>query len=171
MDELEAAGLDARLVNPGEAKRLMGGRNKTDKLDARGLALMLRNGTLPEVWIPPAELRDLRGLMRGRLAMRGHTTVLKNRIQAALKRYGTLGGEAGGDLFAKKQRLRLSLAIGRLPEKTRRLPGVGEILGATIHLEIGEVSRKRIDSRMRPLCLRPRTGKRESESGPLRPSV
>jgi len=119
MDELEAAGLDARLVNPLEAKRQIGGRNKTDKLDARGLAILLRNGTLPEVWIPPGELRDLRGLMRGRLAMRSHTTVLKNRIHAAIKRYGTLDGEAVSDLFAKKQRLRLSLAIGRLPEETR----------------------------------------------------
>jgi transposase len=179
MDELEAAGLDARLVNPLEAKRRIGGRNKTDKLDARGLAILLRNGTLPEVWIPPAELRDLRGLMRARLALRSHTTVLKNRIQAALRRYGALDGEPASDLFAKKQRLRLSLAIGRLPEETRRatlhewelldeveghigelevrirerigcvgwvrllksLPGVGEILGATIHLEIGDVNR------------------------------
>ena len=179
MDELEAAGLDARLVNPLEAKRRIGGRNKTDRLDARGLAILLRNGTLPEVWIPPAELRDLRGLMRARLAFRSHTTVLKNRIHAALKRYGTLDAEGASDLFAKKQRLRLSLAIGRLPEETRRaslhewelldeverhigelevrirerigcvgwvrllksLPGVGEILGATIHLEIGDVNR------------------------------
>ena len=179
MDELEAAGLDARLVNPLEAKRRIGGRNKTDKLDARGLAILLRNGTLPEVWIPPAELRDLRGLMRCRLAMRSHTTVLKNRIHAALKRYGALDGGVVSDLFGKEQRLRLSMAIGGLPEETRRaslhewelldeverhigelearirarigrigwvrllksLPGVGEILGATIHLEIGDVNR------------------------------
>jgi len=179
VDELEAAGLDARLVNPLEAKKRMGGRNKTDELDARGLALLLRSGTLPEVWIPPAGLRDLRGLMRTRLAMRSHTTVLKNRIHAALRRYGTMESTGPADLFTKKNRLLLSVAIGRLPEETRRptlhewelldvidrhigelearirlrigqlgwvrllksLPGVGEILGATIHLEIGEVKR------------------------------
>ena len=89
MDELEKAGLDARLVNPLEAKHRMGGKNKTDKLDAQGLAILLRNGTLPEVWIPPAGLRDLRDLMRTRLATRSHTTVFKNRIHAALRRYGT----------------------------------------------------------------------------------
>lgn len=180
MDELEAAGLDARLVNPLEAKRRIGGRNKTDKLDARGLAILLRNGTLPEVWIPPAALRDLRGLMRARLATRRHTTVLKNRIQAALRRYGTLRDESPArDLFTKKNRLMLSVAVGRLPEQTRvatvhewelldiverhigelearirssigcvgwvrllkSMPGVGEILGCTIHLEIGDVQR------------------------------
>ena len=180
MDELEAAGLDARLANPLEAKRRMGGRNKTDPIDARGLAILLRNGTLPEVWVPPAQLRDLRGLMRTRLAFRSHTTCVKNRIHAAIRRYGTLNGEpVVSDLFAKKSRIRLSVAIGRMPEETRRatiqewelldqlerhigelevrirerigcigwvrllksLPGVGEILGATIHLEIGDVKR------------------------------
>lgn len=179
MDELEKAGLDARLVNPLEAKHRMGGKNKTDKLDARGLAVLLRNGTLPEVWIPPAELRDLRGLMRTRLATRSHTTVLKNRIHAALRRYGVMAGESSVNLFSKANRFRLAVAIGKLPEETRRatlheweildlienhigelevrirqrigklgwvrllksLPGVAEILGATIHLEIGDIAR------------------------------
>jgi len=179
LDELEAAGMDARLVNPLEAKRRMGGKNKTDKLDARGLAILLRNGTLPEVWVPPSELRDLRGLMRARLALRSHTTVLKNRLHAAIRRYGTLDGEPPSDLFGQRSRRRLALAIGRLPEETRTaawhecelldeverhigelevrirtrigcigwvrllktLPGVGEILGATMHLEIGDVRR------------------------------
>lgn len=179
MDELEAAGLDARLVNPLEAKHRMGGKNKTDKLDAQGLAILLRSGTLPEVWVPPADLRDLRGLMRTRLATREQTTVLKNRIRAALRRYGVMKDEQPVDLFTKKNRLTLSVAIGRLPEETRRatlheweildlidkhigelevrirekigrlgwvrllksIPGVGEILGATIHLEIGDVRR------------------------------
>jgi transposase len=66
VDRLEEAGLDVRLVHPLEAKKRMGGRNKTDAIDAAGLAMLLRNGTLPEVWIPPAGLRDLRGLLRTR---------------------------------------------------------------------------------------------------------
>ena len=170
LDELEVAGLDARLVNPLEAKRRMGGKNKTDKLDAKGLAILCRNGILAEVWIPPAELRDLRGLIRARLSLRSQTTVLKNQIHAALGRYGTLTGEPPSDLFGKKSRLRLSLTIGDTPPETRMaalhewelldvvdglsakwkrasgsgsgasggvrllktMPGVGEILGATI---------------------------------------
>ena len=113
--------MDARLANPLEAKRRMGGRNKTDPIDARGLAILLRNGALPEVWVPPAQLRDLRGLMRTRLAFRSHTTCVNNRIHAAIRRYGTLNGEpVVSDLFAKKSRVRLSVAIGRMPEETRR---------------------------------------------------
>ena len=56
VDEMERSGHSPRLCNPLEAKRRMGLTNKTDKLDARGLAILLRNDTLPEVWIPPGEL-------------------------------------------------------------------------------------------------------------------
>ena len=47
VDRLEQAGLDVRLVNPLEAKKRMAGRHKTDPRDAAGLAMLLRNGTLP----------------------------------------------------------------------------------------------------------------------------
>ena len=47
VDELQAAGLDARLVNPLEAKKRMPGTKKTAPQDAGGLAMLLRNGTLP----------------------------------------------------------------------------------------------------------------------------
>lgn len=40
-----------------EVKKRIGGAHKTDTVDERGLALLLRNGTLPEVWIPPAGVR------------------------------------------------------------------------------------------------------------------
>ncbi len=62
VDEMEQSGHRPKLCNPLEAKRRMGLTNKTDKLDAKGLAILLRNGTLPEVWIPPRELRDQREL-------------------------------------------------------------------------------------------------------------
>lgn len=64
VDEMERAGHRPKLANPFEAKRCMALTKKTDKLDARGLAILLHNGTLPEVWIPPSELRDQRELLR-----------------------------------------------------------------------------------------------------------
>jgi transposase len=91
--------------------------------------MLLRNGTLPEVWIPPAKLRDLRGLMRTRLALRHHTTTLKNRIHGAIRRYGQWQpGEAlnertrhslcARNLFAGRGRVQLSVYLGGLPEQT-----------------------------------------------------
>ena len=51
----------------------MGLTNKTDKLDAKGLAILLRDGTLPEVLIPPSQLHDQRDLLRLRVSLVGCT--------------------------------------------------------------------------------------------------
>jgi len=64
VDEIEQAGHRAHLTQPFTAKRMMGHTHKTDPLDAKGLAILLRTGTLPEVWIPPRDLRDLREILR-----------------------------------------------------------------------------------------------------------
>lgn len=85
---MEEAGLEPRFAHALEVKKRLPSRNKTDLLDAKGLALLLRNGALPEVWIPPAKLLDVRDLMRTRLSIRQQGTLLKCRIHAALRRYG-----------------------------------------------------------------------------------
>ena len=84
IDEIEQAGHEPHLVNAGEAKRRMGKPNKTDKLDAEGLAILLRNGTLPEVWIPLVTVRDQRELLRLRMFLMALRTDIKNRIHGAL---------------------------------------------------------------------------------------
>ena len=80
VDEMERSGHRPKLANPLEAK-WMGLTKKTDTLDAKGLAILLRNGTLPEVWIPPRELRDQRELLRFRIFLVRLRTRVKNRIQ------------------------------------------------------------------------------------------
>src|SRR5207237_492827 len=77
---MERAGHCPRLCNPLKAKRRMGLTKKTDQLDARGLAILLRNGTLPEVWIPPSELRDERELLRLRIFLVHLRTRIKNGV-------------------------------------------------------------------------------------------
>lgn len=116
---MEQAGLDPRLAHALEVKKRMPGRNKTDGLDAKGLALLLRNGSLPEVWIPPAALLDLRDLMRTRLSVRQQGSLLKCRIQAALRRYGVRDYSDRADLFAARGRAKLAASIARLPQETR----------------------------------------------------
>src|SRR3972149_5785461 len=49
VDAIEQAGHQPHLTHARTAKLLMGLVNKTDKLHARGLATLLRNGTLPTV--------------------------------------------------------------------------------------------------------------------------
>ncbi len=88
-------------------------------MDARALATLLRNGTLPKTWIPSAELRDLRNLMRTRLALREYQTCLKSRIVAAINRYGLREPEEDCDLFRHRGRMKLAHYSGKLSKHTR----------------------------------------------------
>jgi transposase len=117
IDEMERLGHRPRLCNPLEAKRRMGLTNKTDKLDARGLAILLRNGTLPEVWIPPSELRDQRELLRLRIFLVRLRTRVKNRIHGTLTRHNVQ--IPGADLFGVAARRQLELRLPELPEHSR----------------------------------------------------
>jgi transposase len=118
VDEIEQAGHNPVLAHARKAKLMMGQINKTDTLDAKGLALLLRNGTLPEVWIPPGELRDQRELPRLRMALVGIRTGLKNRIQSSLAKYA-IRIEGASDLFGTKGREALAGRLVELPPQTR----------------------------------------------------
>ncbi|MGQ9662051.1 MAG: IS110 family transposase [Kiritimatiellia bacterium] len=87
VDEIEEAGCRPALVHAYRAKVMLGCVNKTDKLDLHGLNRLQRTGTLPTVWIPPAELRDRRDLPRTRMFLVQQHTQLKFRIQANLTKY------------------------------------------------------------------------------------
>jgi len=118
IDEMERAGHKPSLTHAARAKLMMGQVNKTDKLDARGLAILARNGTLPEVWIPPGDLRDQRELPRMRMAFVNIRTKLKNRIHAALAKYAiTIDGAT--DIFGAKGQRLLAEAMDELPPETR----------------------------------------------------
>jgi transposase len=118
IEEMETAGHKPSLVNPHKAKLMMGQINKTDKLDAEGLAKLALNGTLPVVWIPPGKLRDQRELPRMRLVFVNIRTKLKNRIHATMAKYG-ITFEAVSDLFGGKGRRLLESSLIELPSETR----------------------------------------------------
>jgi transposase len=118
-DEIEAGGCCPLLTNPAKAKLLMGHVNKTDKLDAGGLATLLRLGSLPTVWLPPAALRDQRELPRTRMALTALRTSIKNRIHSLLAKYN-LSPQDGAQLFSKQGRAWLDSSIGSLPPETGR---------------------------------------------------
>src|SRR5713226_1196201 len=69
--ELVARGFEVRLAEPLQARALLGRRRsaKTDRLDARWLARLLAKEMLPESWIPPAEIQQLRDRTRLRKAL------------------------------------------------------------------------------------------------------
>jgi len=116
---MEEAGHTPILVHPRKAKLMMGMINKTDKLDARGLALLNLNGSLPQVWIPPAELRDQRELSRMRMALVEVRTKFKNRIHATLAKYAITIEEVS-DIFGPRGRGLIEAALQELPVETRQ---------------------------------------------------
>jgi len=113
VDEMEKCGHVVLLAHALTAKRRMEGRHKTNERDAKGLAMLNRNGTLPKVWIPPAKLRDEREMLRWRMWLSHTRSRVKNRIHGVLQRYN-LEVEYT-DLFGDGGRAELLERLGELP--------------------------------------------------------
>ena len=66
VEELKRAGVDAHLAEPADTSAARGPkrRAKTDQADARHLRELLATGRLPESWIPPAHVLEVRTLVR-----------------------------------------------------------------------------------------------------------
>lgn len=88
--------------------------NKSDALDAKGLAILLHNGTLPESWIAPSQLRDRREMLRTPMALRNLRSSLKHRIHVPIDRYG-LQATCVSELFGVKERIYIAAVLDRLP--------------------------------------------------------
>ena len=63
-------------------------RKKTDIMDCKRIAKLLRYGLLPNSFIPPREIRELRDLNRTRRKLVGMMTSEKNRLTKVLVQLG-----------------------------------------------------------------------------------
>src|SRR6185312_568463 len=62
LELLEGYGFEPHMVHPLQCKAIASARLKNDKVDAATLAQLLRADLLPEAWIAPPEVRQLRAL-------------------------------------------------------------------------------------------------------------
>jgi len=85
---LEDYGFSPHLVHPLRCKAIASARLKNDKVDAAILAQLLRADLLPEAWIAPPAVRQLRALLRHRVQLVRLRTLLRNRIHAVLADHG-----------------------------------------------------------------------------------
>jgi len=85
---LEDYGFEPHLVHPLQCKAIASARLKNDKVDAAILAQLLRADLLPEAWIAPPAVRELRALVRHRIQLVRLRTLLRNRIHAVLADHG-----------------------------------------------------------------------------------
>jgi transposase len=81
---LDDLGLEIHLARAKGCKAIASARLKNDKVDARTLAHLLRADLLPEAWLAPREVRDLRTLLRHRARLVRYGNSLKARIHAVL---------------------------------------------------------------------------------------
>jgi transposase len=90
VEEMQRAGVEAHLAEPADtaSKRGPKKRAKTDKADARLLRDLLCDGRLPESWIPPRHLLEVRTLGRLYLSLAAQRRAWLQRIHAQLYHQG-----------------------------------------------------------------------------------
>jgi transposase len=90
VEELRAVGAEVHLAEPAEtaARRGPKKRAKTDRQDARHLRELLQAGKVPESWIPPEWILELRSMVRLRHRLIDDRGEWQQRIQAQLYHHG-----------------------------------------------------------------------------------
>src|SRR3954468_1780730 len=106
-DTLERFGWDVLIADAQKAKGLAPLTCKTDKTDARVLAVLSERCLVPEIWLPDPTIRRERELARFRLHLVKHRSMLKHRIHSTLINFGKpcpvsdLFGRAGRELLGR----------------------------------------------------------------------
>lgn len=83
------------VANAAEVDEIAKARVKTDKEDIKKLLKLLVGGIVPEVWVPPMEVRELRAFIsyRGRLVKT--SAMIRNRLQSLLHKHNLKMSETG----------------------------------------------------------------------------
>ncbi len=89
-EELRRVGAVVHLAEPAETAARRGNkkRAKSDRADARHMRELLMIGRLPESWIPPDHILDLRARVRLRHTLSHQRGEWQQRIQAVLYHHG-----------------------------------------------------------------------------------
>lgn len=177
-DHLRPYAQALKVGHPLMMKAIAASKKKNDRVDARKVADLLRCDLLPECYMAPSWLRELRRMLRYRNLVVRQAVRLKNRIAGLLMETGTeynaqrLHGKAyfqelvlGGlqetpvsvkwmlklsrrslEMFQHVERILIRALLEDQPlrervERLRTIEGVGEIVGLTWALEVGEVER------------------------------
>lgn len=85
-DLLTELGVDVTVAHALKVKAIASAKIKTDKIDARILAELLRANLIPEIHVPIKEVRDQKNILRQRCWLVKIQTMLKNRIHQVISR-------------------------------------------------------------------------------------
>ena len=153
-------GIDLRLGHAKYLKAISYAKVKTDRVDARTLAQLLRVGLVPEAHMISPELREVRDLLRARLKLVTRATRARHAIGGLFTQYNV---RAASELPAlvqlqvqmlEAEHALLAAQVKRCERELRRrllpqadvqrlvwIPGVGAIIAYTFVLEIDDIHR------------------------------
>lgn len=104
------------VANPYQVRLIAETQIKTDKLDARKLAMLLRLGVVPECHVPDRKTRMRKEVLRQRAYWVRQRTGIRNRIHRIIGRQHGLQMPQVSDLFGVKGKLALGKAVLPSPD-------------------------------------------------------
>ena len=78
------------VANAAAVGEIAGARVKTDKEDIKRLLKLLFGGIVPEVWVPPAHVRELRAFISYRNRLVKMATMIRNRLNSLLHKHSLM---------------------------------------------------------------------------------
>jgi transposase len=139
---LTRLGEECMVVAPSMIPRRSGDRQKNDKRDADGLAVLHRGGLLTAVWVPDAAHEAMRDLIRSRLAAVRAVRTARQQLSAFLLRHERIYRD-GAKAWTKAHR-------GWLADQRFAQPAQQIVLEESIEaVRLGEQRRDRVDGYLR----------------------
>jgi len=126
------------VANAAAVGEIVGARVKTDKEDIKRLLRLLFGGIVPEVWVPPAYVRELRSFIAYRNRLVKTASMIRNHLHSLLHKHNLLVPEEGirnqawwdaqtTSSVLEKMQIRQELSL--LAEIEKQKDGVDEELG------------------------------------------
>jgi transposase len=141
VEELRRAGIEAHLAEPADTAAARGPkrRAKTDRTDARHLRELLAAGRLPESWIAPEQVCEMRARLQLFKDLRAEHTAWVQRIHAILLHQGAPA--IAGDLLGADNRRRLAAGEQLSPAGGEAVAAALRVLDA-LDAELGPLRRQ-----------------------------
>lgn len=140
-DTLRPFAARLNMAHPARMKAITSGKKKSDRIDARTIADLLRCNLLPVCYVLPPELRDLRRLLRYRQLMVQESVRMQNKIAGLLMESGATFDKQ--KLHGKKYFAQLVESLQETPESVKDLLQMSR--GA---MEMFETTQKRLVQRL-----------------------
>jgi len=131
------------VAHPAEVKQIANSRVKTDNQDVIRLLRLLIADLVPEVWVPPLEVRELRAMISYRWRLVKMATAIQNRMHSLLHRHNIQAPDGKIDTGENREwweKLKLSeLETLRLKQELKTLRLVREHI-VEVEAELGRLS-------------------------------